>query len=54
METVIERLDEMEEDLAARAFLFDHPQTYREAIKIAFRQMRAELNAGGDRRVAVG
>lgn len=52
METVIERLDEMEEDLAARAFLFDHPQTYREAIKIAFHQMRSELT--GDRRVAVG
>jgi len=54
METVIERLDEMEEDLAARAFLFDHPQTYREAITIAFRQLRAELSTTGKRRVAIG
>src|SRR5207247_10461166 len=43
METMIDRLDEMEEDLAARAFLFDHPQTYRGAISIAFRQLRVEL-----------
>ena len=43
METTIERLTEMEEDLAARAFLFDHPGTYREAIEIAFRQFRIEL-----------
>jgi hypothetical protein len=43
MATTIERLDEMEEDLATRAFLFDHPDTYREAIRIAFGQMRHEL-----------
>ena len=54
METMIERLDEIEEDLAARAFLFDHPQTYREAIQIAFRQMRSELSASGKRGVALG
>jgi phage regulator Rha-like protein len=54
METMIERLDEMEEDLAARAFLFDHPQTYREAIQIAFRQFRSELSTAGERRVALG
>ncbi|MGZ4105333.1 MAG: hypothetical protein ACXVQY_08755 [Actinomycetota bacterium] len=45
METTIERLAEMEEDLAARAFLFDHPSTYREAIEIAFRQIREQLKA---------
>jgi phage regulator Rha-like protein len=54
METMIERLDEMEEDLAARAFLFDHPQTYREAIQIAFRQFRSELSGMGERKVALG
>jgi hypothetical protein len=43
METMIERLVEMEEDLSARAFLFDHPDTYRQAIEIAFRQVRGEL-----------
>jgi hypothetical protein len=51
---MIERLDEIEEDLAARAFLFDHPQTYREAIEIAFRQFRTELSTAGERRVALG
>ena len=45
METMIDRLDEMEEDLAARAFLFDHPDTYREAIRIAFGQLRHEVRA---------
>jgi phage regulator Rha-like protein len=54
METMIDRLDEMEEDLAARAFLFDHPQTYREAIKIAFRQMRNEISSKKRNRVALG
>jgi len=54
METTIERLDEIEEDLAARAFLFDHPQVYREAIQIAFRQVRSELSASSERRVAMG
>ena len=43
METTIERLDEIEEDLATRAFLFDHPDTYREAIRIAFGHLRHEL-----------
>jgi len=53
METTIERLDEMEEDLAARAFLFDHPDTYREAIRIAFGQLRHELRVV-KRKVAIG
>ena len=53
METTIERLDEMEEDLAARAFLFDHPDTYREAIRIAFGQLRHEVRVAM-RKVALG
>jgi hypothetical protein len=43
MEMTVERLTEIEEELASRAFLFDHPTTYREAIEIAFRQMREAL-----------
>ena len=54
METTIERLDEMEEDLATRAFLFDHPNTYLEAIRIAFGQIRYELSTGTQRRLALG
>lgn len=53
MDTTIERLDEIEEDLATRAFLFDHPDTYREAIRIAFGHMRHELRVRA-RRVALG
>ena len=46
--------DEMTQSLGlVRAFLFDHPQTYREAISIAFRQLRAELSMN-ERRVALG
>jgi phage regulator Rha-like protein len=54
MDAVIERLDEMEEDLAARAFLFDHPDTYREAIRMAFGQMRARLRVEPKERAAIG
>ena len=53
METTIERLDEIEEDLATRAFLFDHPDTYREAIRIAFGQLRHELRSKGPK-IALG
>ena len=54
METMIDWLDEMEEDLAARAFLFDHPNTYLEAIRIAFGQIRYELSTGTKQRLALG
>jgi len=54
METTIERLDEIEEDLATRAFLFDHPSTYLEAIRIAFSQVRSEVRKGSNRRIALG
>lgn len=53
METMIDRLDEIEEDLATRAFLFDHPDTYREAIRIAFGHMRNALTPEQPR-VALG
>jgi hypothetical protein len=44
MDRMIERMTEIEEDLASRAFLFDHPETYRAAIEIAFKQVRAEID----------
>ncbi len=40
---LIDQLEEIEEDLAARAFLFDHPTTYREAVERAMEAVRAML-----------
>ena len=53
MRSIVELLDRTEEDLVARAFLFEQPGPYREAIKIAFEKLRAEIAAAG-RRVALG
>jgi hypothetical protein len=43
MEMTVERLTEIEEDLSSRAFLFENPATYRQAIEITFKQLRAAL-----------
>ena len=44
-EQLIETLEELEDDLLGRAFLFDHPTTYREAIESAMCAVRALLSA---------
>jgi hypothetical protein len=40
---LIDRLEELEDDLAARAFLFEHPTTYREAVESAMEAVRAMI-----------
>ena len=41
MEALLERLDEVEDDLSARAFLYDSPGVYREAVEAAMEAVRA-------------
>lgn len=43
MEVMIERLDEMEEDLLARDYLYDAPRVYREGVEAAVEAVRATL-----------
>jgi len=43
MEGSLERLDQIEADLHARAFLYDDPAVYREAIELAVEAMRSEF-----------
>jgi phage regulator Rha-like protein len=43
MEPIVEKLEELEEDLLTRAFLYRDPATYREAIEVSFERVRAEL-----------
>lgn len=38
-----ERLEEVEDDLASRAFLYDNPTVYREAVDAAMLAVRAML-----------
>lgn len=40
MEVLLERLDEIEEELASRAFLYDDPGVYREAIGTTLSKVR--------------
>jgi hypothetical protein len=41
MEDLLERLDEIEDDLASRAFLYDDPMAFREAIDAVMAAVRA-------------
>ena len=43
MESLLEHLEEIEEELRTRAFLFDSPRAYAEAIDAAFEAIRAAL-----------
>jgi hypothetical protein len=43
MDAMLDRLEELEEDLASRAFLYDHPSTYRQTLEVAFESVRALL-----------
>jgi hypothetical protein len=36
-------IEDLEEDLLARAFLFDPPQTYRDAVEEVFEALRAAI-----------
>jgi len=41
MNEIIERLKNLQEDLALRAYLFDDPATYREAVGCALDAVKA-------------
>jgi len=36
-------LEELEDDLLARAFLYETPQTYRDAVEEVFEALRAQI-----------
>jgi hypothetical protein len=44
MEVLIERLDEIEKELSDRAFLYDDPVVYREAIDTTLRRVRLVIS----------
>ena len=43
MEMVLERLEDVEDDLMTRAFLYDFPTAYREGVEAALTAIRAVL-----------
>ena len=43
MEMMIERIEDLEEEIASRAFLFDHPADYQEGVAAAMDAVRAFL-----------
>ena len=47
MEPTIDLLEEIEENVALRAFLYDDPDTYREAVEAAFAAVRTALQPSG-------
>jgi hypothetical protein len=49
----IERLDSLESDVTARAFLYDHPASFREGVEAAFEALRAALASGGATELAL-
>lgn len=54
MEAQLERLDQIHHDLAGRAFLYDDPIVYREAIDAALEAMRALFDVSAQARAEVG
>jgi hypothetical protein len=43
MEMMLERLEDVEDDLMTRAFLYDAPTAYREGVEAALIAVRAVL-----------
>lgn len=43
MEAMIERIEEMEEELLARSFLYEHPAAFREGVEAAMEAARVVL-----------
>lgn len=41
MEAILERLEDVEDDLMSRAFLYDFPVAYREGVEAALTAVRA-------------
>lgn len=49
MESLLERIDQIEDDLVARDFLYDDPTSYREGIDETIRRVRlvvSKVSAG--------
>jgi hypothetical protein len=49
---VLELLDDLEEDLLQRAFLYDDPDTYREAVDATLVAVKATLERAREHSVA--
>lgn len=43
MEMLLERLEDVEDELITRAFLYDFPAAYREGVEAALTAVRAAL-----------
>ena len=43
MEAILERLEDVEDDLMSRAFLYDFPDAYREGVEAALVAVRVAL-----------
>ena len=43
MDETLEVLEELEDDLSARAFLYDSPSAFREGVEAALTAVRAKL-----------
>lgn len=43
MEAILERLEDVEDDLMSRAFLYDFPVAYRDGVEAAIEAVRAVL-----------
>ena len=44
MESILERLEDVEDDLMSRAFLYDVPVAYRDGVEAALTAVRAVLS----------
>ncbi|MGH2784616.1 MAG: hypothetical protein ACRDJ1_05110 [Actinomycetota bacterium] len=44
MEAILERLEDVEDDLMSRAFLYDFPVGYREGVEAALEAVRAAVS----------
>lgn len=47
METILERIEDVEDDLMSRAFLYDVPTAYREGVEAALIAVRAVVAKAG-------
>lgn len=45
MEAFLDRLEQIEEDLSARSFLYDDPRAFRDAVRECIARIRVEVEA---------
>lgn len=53
MEDLLERLDEIEGELQRRAFLYDDPSVYRDALDETIARVRGVILRSAERRVSL-